>query len=156
LLRRIPANYVDKLYLVTSVGVEFSIQSIVHCDSEFLVVRGRQAGTSDAGRPFFIPYSQINLLGFQKSIREDEVRSLFTASGAAPAPVEEPEEAPLVDEQLELAEAPLPAPEPPPAPVALPEPPKEVRPAPAAPADGRAVPSKSKVLANLRARMKQG
>ena len=78
LLQRIPSEQHDILVLLTSIGVEINLQRIMRMEDEFLVVRGRLAGTTDTGRVFFIPYSQINYLGFNKDISEAQLQGLFS------------------------------------------------------------------------------
>src|SRR5262245_30083928 len=77
LLRRIPQELHDSLVLVTSIGTEVSIQGILRVEEEYLVIRGRLAGTTDAGRVFFIPFNDINHLFFQREMKESEIQSLY-------------------------------------------------------------------------------
>jgi hypothetical protein len=90
LLRRIPPEKQDILSLVTSAGTEISIQNIFRTEDDYLVLRGRLAGTTDAGRVFFIPYDQINYLGFQQEVREVEVHALYGDPSTAPTVQAEP------------------------------------------------------------------
>lgn len=146
LLRRIPPSQVDNLAIVTSAGAELSIQSILRLDEDFLVLRARLTGTSDAGRAFFVPYEQIDFVGTQKSVREEDIRALF--DGPDPRPLAEQVVAAPAGEVDSGAMAEI-------APQAPAEPPRPAPPAPG-PGDARALPTKSKVLANLRARLKAG
>ena len=153
LIRRIPADQIPNLLLMTTAGTELNLQSIVHCDGEFLVVRARMAGTSDAGRAFFIPYDQIHFLGLQKPLKEEQVRAMFDGPGVWPVHAAPP-----------VATAAPPPAEADPLPPfgAQPESPPDVAPQPSMPASGsrngeaKPLPSKSRVLANLRARLKPG
>lgn len=146
LLRRIPPEQVERLCLVTTAGTELSLQSIVRMEEDFLVVRARISGSSDTGRAFFIPYDQVNFLGFTKAVREEDLLALFDGPEHY-VPVARIA-SDLSGGNLQLAHVlPESAPVPPPAPLA---------PTPAAPADARPLPTKSKVLANLRARLKSG
>ncbi len=77
LLSYIPAERHDGLMLVTRGGTEIAVQSIVRVDHQFMALKGRLAGSQDTGRLFFIPYSELDYLGFQKSMREDEFVELF-------------------------------------------------------------------------------
>ncbi len=94
LLRHIPAAQQDKLMLMTVSGTEIAIQCLLRIDPECLAIRGRLAGSTDAGRVFFIPYSHIDYFGFQQPVKEAEFHELFGSldipSGAAvavPSPV---------------------------------------------------------------------
>jgi hypothetical protein len=141
LLQRIPATYHNTLALCLSTGAELVLQNIVQLGPEFMVIRGRTAGCTDAGRVFVVPYGQIQYLGFQNRMTEAELQGIFGADSVSPGPA-----APAVPEPA--AAVPVPA-----APAAAPEaaaaPPPE--PAPRKPAPV----SKSILLARLRARLGQ-
>jgi hypothetical protein len=123
LLQKVPPAYHDSLMVVTSVGLEVSIQAIMRVEEQYLVVRGRVAGTTDTGRTFFIPFDQINFLCVQKPLKEAEIGAMFgepagqsEAEGTLPAGgLSRPEVAEDLDKpqsQLE-DQPPLPAKEPP-------------------------------------------
>jgi hypothetical protein len=85
LLRHIPASEQSKLMLVTTCGTEITIQCILRIDPECLALRGRLAGSTDAGRVFFVPYSHIDYFGFQQPLKEAEFHELFSNMGALTA-----------------------------------------------------------------------
>ncbi|HEY7312512.1 MAG TPA: hypothetical protein VH643_24320 [Gemmataceae bacterium] len=94
LLRHVPAEEQSKLMLVTSGGTEIAIQAVLRIDPECLALRGRLAGSTEAGRVFFVPYARIDYLGFQQPLKESEFHELFgnlemlerTTQPTAPAP----------------------------------------------------------------------
>jgi len=132
LLRHLPPEQHRNLMLVTRGKTEIAIQTILRIDHEFMAIRGRLAGSQDAGRVFFIPYDQIDYFGFQEAIKESEFHDLFDGL-TIPAP------------------AAAPAAEPPAA--AAPEPEADPPVAPSANAANRpATPIKSAVLERFRAR----
>ena len=77
LLRHIPASEQANLMLVTTCGTEIAIQCLLRLDPECLALRGRLAGSTDAGRVFFVPYSHIDYFGFQQPLKEAEFHELF-------------------------------------------------------------------------------
>jgi hypothetical protein len=83
-LGRIPPQAHDSLVAVTLTGLEIMIRGIVRMEEDFLILRGRMAGSTDAGRVIILPFDQINYLGFNKMIAEAELQAMF---GSAPAPV---------------------------------------------------------------------
>jgi hypothetical protein len=161
LLQRIPPAQYDNLLVLTVTGLEIALQNILRVEQEFLVARGRMAGT-DLGRILFLPFNQITYLGFQKAVKEVEVRAMFEEV------VPEPSTAPARPELSEVpaAEANPPSAEPapveavaePPAPMAPPPP----LPAPPLPAAGPLssgqvkLPDKKAILERLRARAQAG
>lgn len=146
LLQRIPPDQHDNLMLITCNGIEIAIQNILRTEEEYVVLRGRMAGT-DKGRFLFLPYNQITYLGFQRVVKEVEVRALFgeTVPESQPAqPLPEPETAPTAEPAAAEAAAP-------PAAAA----PAEPAPAPASskPAAPTSLPDKKTILERLRERV---
>jgi hypothetical protein len=82
LLERIPTAYVDSLSVMTAAGAEIVLQSICFLDENFLVVRGRSAGSQDTGRVFVLPLAQIDYVGLNQRLGEPEVKAIF--GGGAP------------------------------------------------------------------------
>ncbi len=102
LLRTIPAEQHHNLMLVTSGHTEIAIQGILRIDHQFMAIKGRLAGSQDAGRVFFIPYNQIDYLGFQQAVKDSEFQEMFggltipAPHEAAPAPPEPTRPAPTI------------------------------------------------------------
>jgi hypothetical protein len=146
LLRRLPPEQHDNLSIVTSVGTEISIQNILRMEDDYLVLRGRMAGTTDTGRIFFVPYDQINYLGSLKELPEVDVLSWFGAGGV-PAPAAAAAES-VPEASSGSANGTQPA--------ALPAE-NEKPPGPARPQSGRiSIPNKQAILDRLRARSQVG
>jgi hypothetical protein len=149
LLQRIPPDRHDGLVLMTTTGVEISIQMIFRQEEDFLVLRGRMSGTTDDGRVFFIPYDQITYLGIVKPMRETEVQALLSGTPALAPSVQR-----ILDTPSPLqtaAETAPPAIAVPPEPVVA-----EPSPVPAKPAERLAIPRRSGLIARLRARTNTG
>jgi hypothetical protein len=77
LLRHIPAEQHDQYVLVTSGGNEIAVQGLLRIEMEFVVVKGRLAGSQDAGRVFFVPYSQIDYFGTFKPVKDSDFNDVF-------------------------------------------------------------------------------
>jgi hypothetical protein len=137
LIQRIPAQYHDNLAVVLSTGAEVVIQSIASLEPEYMVIRGRTAGSTDGGRVFIVPFDQVQYLGFQRVLSEPDLRAIFGGEAPSFAAMPVPVDTPAKDSP----------PEPTPTPPAV-EPPA------AGPAPQKAAPiSKSILLARLRARL---
>jgi hypothetical protein len=76
-LRRIPQQQHDNLVIVTNCGAEVVLQEIVGMEEEFVIVRGRMAGSTDTGRVIIVPYDQMSYLGFNKPMTEPEIQDVF-------------------------------------------------------------------------------
>src|SRR5262245_37543973 len=144
-LRQTPPAAHGSLMLVTTNGQEIAIQDIFRMEPDYLVIRGRLAGTQDAGRVFMIPYRTIQYLAFEKAMKAGEVNAIF---GGAPASVEAP------PEHVPTAPAPAPEPAPPPAPPAAPRDPRPPpAPEPAAAQEKGKTASRTVLLERVRARL---
>jgi hypothetical protein len=78
-LRRIPEELHESLMIVTSIGTEICIQTIVRMEPEYLVIRGRLAGNVEVGRVFFIPFNNISHIRLQKEMKEPDIQAFFRA-----------------------------------------------------------------------------
>jgi cell division septation protein DedD len=119
MLKRIPPEYHSRLMMVTTSGNEINLQVIYRMEDDYIVLRGRLAGTTEAGSLLFIPYDQINYVGFREELKEAQVQAMFSDSPApavaAPAQPEPPKPHPAEP----TAVAPV-APPPAPSPTATP------------------------------------
>jgi len=77
LLKRVPLAHHNILTVRTSGGTEVNIQSILRLDAEFAVIRGRLAATTETGRVYFIPYDQIDYIGYLKEVKVEQIRDMF-------------------------------------------------------------------------------
>jgi hypothetical protein len=97
LLRQIPADQHDQLMLHTANGTNITIQSLLRIDYEFVIFKGRLAGSQEQGRLFIIPYSNIDYFVFNRTVKDEEYTALFANvhipdpdAPPKPAVVEEP------------------------------------------------------------------
>jgi hypothetical protein len=93
LFRKIPVDLHDTLALGMATGQEIVVQKIVRLDPDFMIIRGRLAGTQDAGRIVSIPYPQLSFVAIQRDLKDTEVDALFgkndpAALASLPATVE--------------------------------------------------------------------
>jgi hypothetical protein len=153
LFERIPATLHDCLVLTLATGAEIMMQSVLRLESDYAIIRGRMAGSTDAGRVIVLPFDQIVNLAFAKRMLEPEVQAVFgdLLTGAAEpnsATGEEEEvEAQEITDVEECVDGPSQGP-PTPMNTKLPQPKESV------PAKNKPVaPSKSILLARLRARL---
>jgi hypothetical protein len=154
LFQRLPASQHADLVLVTSVGMEIMVQRIVRAEEDFLVLRGRPAGSTEAARVVVLPYDQINHLAINRPLPEPQIQKLFDPSWApAEGTAESATAANLANEAVENSAVDS---VPPASDAAESTPPAEP-PDPQAPEAGKnnkaSPPSKSLLLARLRARL---
>ena len=151
LLRRIPTELQDFLVFVTSIGTEISVQSILRMEDEYIVVRGRLAGTTDVGRVFFIPLGDINHVLIQKEMKETEIQALYEQPVGKGISANGRSLRPSVEKPIEPEASAVPASEPQTPADALASPPTSTKSSPRLP-----IPSKEAILERLRARVRSG
>ena len=77
LLSKIPPLDHTKVVLVLLSGASINMDFLFRMEKEYVVVRGREAGTNDEGRGFFVPYEQIAFLKIERLIRLNELREMY-------------------------------------------------------------------------------
>jgi hypothetical protein len=98
LLQRVPADQSDNLLVMTNNGTGVAVKGILRVEKEYMVVRGRLMGTTEEGGGFFfLPYDQINYVGFQKLIKETVIQSMY--EGEPEALAAQPASQEKVDDQ---------------------------------------------------------
>ncbi len=142
LIQRIPETQHDNLVAVTGTGAEIMVQKILILEDEFMIFRGRPAGSTDAPRILLMPFDQLNHLAFNKPLPEGEIKALF-GSGTAAVCDAQAKPAAAVEQPTETAAPP----EETPSPANFPK---------ADPLPAKSVPSKSILLERLRARLSKG
>lgn len=152
LIRQIPPAFHEILVLVTDTGIELMVQNVLRLENDFIVIRGRTAGSTDGGLIMMVPWDRLSYVTLNRKLREAEVQSIFASF--TPLALQA-ESVPVALPPLSVALPPLtpiiPTPPPPEPATAPPQPAAaaETPPAPVKPPQ----PSKSVLLARLRARL---
>lgn len=154
LLQRIPEQHHENLVLVTTAGAEIMVQRIICHEDTYMILRGRPAGSTEVARTILLPFDQLNYLAFLKAVRERDVLAMFaTESTVVLAPPTNQPGAEVENQAAAAEETPSTAGE-------APVPPVPAQLPPASPAEPNAAPSgppsKSFLLARLRARLGKG
>jgi hypothetical protein len=91
LFRRVPAEQHNQLMLMTGSGTEIAVQALLRIETDFIAIKGRLSGSQDAGRIYFIPYTNIDYFGMQRDVKETEFDAIFGEGSLTPsAPVAQP------------------------------------------------------------------
>ena len=77
LIKRVPLLDHPKLVFVLTVGVSVNLDLIARVEKNYIVVRGREAGSNDEGRGFFIPFETIAMIKLEKLVRINEFRAMY-------------------------------------------------------------------------------
>lgn len=137
IFNRIPREHHEIMVVVTSVGIEINVRSIQLLEPDYVVIRGRLGGTTDAGRVFFIPYDQINYVTFNTEIKEEQIATMLGIDAPPARP-------PIPDAEAIKAAAET----------AAPKEETPTTPMPQAPTKPEAVPTKMALLERIRARVR--
>jgi hypothetical protein len=76
-LRLVPEAEHGKLVIVLQNGTELCVDTIVRYEPRFIVLRGRQGGTIEEARGFFVPYDQMLCLRLDRIIKVEEIQEFF-------------------------------------------------------------------------------
>jgi hypothetical protein len=104
MLRVIPFEQQNQIVLVLKNQSEVAVDTLFRYEHNFMVLRGRVAGTTDESRAFFIPYDQMVYYRLERVVNLTELQSIFDslperssvaeAETSPPTPDQAPEAAP--------------------------------------------------------------
>jgi hypothetical protein len=81
MFKRIPEEMHPQVNLVLRNSFVVSVDSIARYEATYLVFRGREGGTSDDGRAFFVPYEEISYIRIERIVRMGELKKMYGESG---------------------------------------------------------------------------
>ena len=81
MFKRIPQEAHAQINLVLRNCFVVSVDIVVRFEEGYLVIRGREGGTTDEGRAFFIPYEEISYIRLERVVRVGELKSMYGETG---------------------------------------------------------------------------
>jgi hypothetical protein len=81
MFQRIPVEIHAQVNLVMRNGYMLSVDTIVRFEPTYMVFRGREGGTTDEGRAFFVPYEEICHLKIERAVRLGELKLMYGETG---------------------------------------------------------------------------
>jgi hypothetical protein len=78
---RIPAAMHAQVNLALRNGFVLSVETVARFEPTYLVCRGREGGTSDEGRAFFVPYEEISYIRLERVVRVGELKQMYGEAG---------------------------------------------------------------------------
>ena len=81
LFKRIPETSHAQVNLVLRNQFTLSVDVVARFEPTFLVFRGREGGTTDEGRAFFVPYEEIAYVRLERVVRLGELKQMFGETG---------------------------------------------------------------------------
>jgi len=79
--QRGPEGYHPQMNLVLSNGFVLSVDMVVRFEPLYLAFRGREGGTTDEGRAFFVPYEEITYIRLERVVRLGELKQWYGETG---------------------------------------------------------------------------
>lgn len=90
ILDKMPPNDLPKTVLVLRFGTAITLDTVLRQEKEYLVARGREAGTNDEGRAFFVPYDDVLCVKLDRVVKVSEVKQMFGEKGEAEVDITAP------------------------------------------------------------------
>lgn len=81
LFKRVPELYHPQMNLVLRNGFVLSVDVIVRFEPTYLAMRGREGGTTDEGRGFFVPYEEIAYIRLERVVKLGELKQWYGETG---------------------------------------------------------------------------
>jgi hypothetical protein len=88
ILDKLPADDLSKTVLNLRFGSAVTIDAVARREADYLVIRGRENGTTDEGRAFFVPYEDILYIKIDRVLKVDELKRMYGEKVAAPIAAE--------------------------------------------------------------------
>lgn len=73
----IPTDQHNQLVLTLQNGTDLVVEIFFKFEPNFLVMRGRQGGSIDESRAFFVPYSQLLYFRIERVVKLKELYAIF-------------------------------------------------------------------------------
>lgn len=63
--------------LTLATGGTITIDSVIRAEKEYLILRGREGGSTDEARGFFLPYDQVTTIKLDRVIKGSEILRMY-------------------------------------------------------------------------------
>ncbi len=77
LFKRIPETSHAQVNLILRNGMILAVDAIARFEKSYVVFRGREGGTTDEGRGFFVNYDEICYIKLEQVVRIGELKRMF-------------------------------------------------------------------------------
>lgn len=84
ILDKLSADDLLKTVLSLRYGAAITIDAVARRETDYLVIRGRENGTTDEGRAFFVPYEDILYVKIDRVIKVEELKRMYGEKVAVP------------------------------------------------------------------------
>ena len=77
IISKIPMVDISKTVLTLRFNASITLDLVVRYEADYLVVRGREAGTNDDARAFFVPYEEILFMKLDRTVRLSDLQKMY-------------------------------------------------------------------------------
>lgn len=77
ILDKLSVDDLSKTVLVLRHNAAVTIDQIARREDDYLVIRGRENGTTDEGRALFVPYEEILYVKVDRVVRVEELKRMY-------------------------------------------------------------------------------
>jgi len=109
ILGKIPPHDLTKIVLILRFATSITLDTVLRREDEYIVVRGREAGTNDEGRAFFVPFEDVLCVKFDRVVKVSEIKRLFGEVVEDDIDLTAPTKAVEADAKANPADTPVPA-----------------------------------------------
>jgi len=81
MFQKIPEGMHPQVNLVLRNGFCLSVSMVARYEESYVVFSGREGGTSDESRGFFVPYDEISYVRIERAVRVGELKRMFGEMG---------------------------------------------------------------------------
>ena len=77
IVSKIPKIDISKTVLTLRFNASITLELVVRYEADYFVVRGREAGTNDDARAFFVPYEEILFMKLDRTVRLCDLQKMY-------------------------------------------------------------------------------
>src|SRR5580698_1299041 len=77
MFKRVPEEMHPQVNLILSNSFVLTVDAVARFEPTYLVFRGREGGTSDEGRAFFVSYEEITYIRIERIVRMGELKRMY-------------------------------------------------------------------------------
>ncbi len=81
LFKRLPESYHAQVNLILRGQGMITVDVVIRFEPTYVVLRGREQGSTDEGRAFFVPYEEIAYLRLERVVKLGEIKEMYGETG---------------------------------------------------------------------------
>ena len=81
LFQKIPRDYHPQINLILRGQGMITVDVLIRFEPQYVVLRGREQGSTDEGRAFFVPYEEIAYLRLERVVKLSELKAMYGETG---------------------------------------------------------------------------